>query len=77
MLAGKTLRCDCGYEVRAADDDAFVDAIRRHAREAHGIEFSLEFAVDVARGAQLTTNERGGFEPDRDGVIGEEQQGRV
>jgi predicted small metal-binding protein len=74
MVAGKTLRCDCGHEVRASDDVALVDAIRRHAREAHGIEFSLELAVDVARGAQPTTNERGGFEPDRDGVIGKEQQ---
>lgn len=74
MLAGKTIRCDCGYEVRASDDVALVDAIRRHAQEAHGIEFSLELALDVARGAQLTTHERGGFEPDRDGVIGKEQQ---
>jgi hypothetical protein len=74
MRAGKTLRCDCGYEVRAFDDVAFVDAIRRHAQEAHGIEFSLELALDVARGAQLTTSERGGFEPDRDGVIEKEQQ---
>jgi predicted small metal-binding protein len=74
MLAGKTLRCDCGYEVRASDDVALVEAIRRHAQEAHGIEFSLELALDVVRGAQLTTSERGGFEPHRDGAIGKEQQ---
>jgi predicted small metal-binding protein len=53
MFAGKALYCDCGYEVRAEDDDAFVEAIRRHAREAHGIEFSVELALDVARGAEL------------------------
>jgi predicted small metal-binding protein len=63
MFAGKALTCDCGYEVRADDDDAFVDAIRRHALEAHGIEFPLELALDVARRAEpapseLTFNER-------------------
>ena len=52
MFAGKALYCDCGYEVRADDDDAFVDAIRRHALEAHGIEFPLELALDVARRAE-------------------------
>jgi predicted small metal-binding protein len=53
MFAGKALRCDCGYEVRAEDDEAFVHAIRRHAFEAHGIEFPLELALDVARRAEL------------------------
>jgi predicted small metal-binding protein len=53
MFAGKALYCDCGFEVRAEDDDAFVDAIRRHAREAHGIDFSVELALDVARRAEL------------------------
>jgi predicted small metal-binding protein len=53
MFAGKALFCDCGYEVRADDDDAFVDAIRRHAFEAHGIDFPLELALDVARRAEL------------------------
>jgi predicted small metal-binding protein len=74
MFAGKTLRCDCGYEVQASDDVAFVDAIRRHAREAHGIDFSLELALDVARSARPTTSGGGGFEPDRNGVIGKEKQ---
>jgi predicted small metal-binding protein len=64
MSVGKTLLCDCGYEVRAADDAALVDAIRRHAQEAHGIEFTLELALDVARGAQLAGDE----------TIGEEKQ---
>jgi predicted small metal-binding protein len=53
MFAGKALRCDCGYEVRADDDGAFVEAIRKHAYEAHGIEFSPELALDVARRAEL------------------------
>jgi predicted small metal-binding protein len=53
MFAGKALYCDCGYEVRADDDDAFVEAIRRHAREVHGIDFSVELALEVARRAEL------------------------
>jgi Protein of unknown function (DUF1059) len=52
MFAGKALSCDCGYEVRADDDDAFVEAIRRHALEAHGIDFPLELALAVARRAE-------------------------
>jgi predicted small metal-binding protein len=71
MFAGKAVRCDCGYEVRADDDDsAFVEAIRRHAWEAHGIDFSLELTLDVARTARFVASE----ELERDGVIGKEKQ---
>jgi predicted small metal-binding protein len=68
MFAGKALFCDCGYEVRADDDDAFVEAIRRHAREAHGIDFSVELALDVARRAELLPDSERIF----NGAIGEE-----
>jgi predicted small metal-binding protein len=51
MFAGKTIRCECGYEVRAFDDDALVEGIRRHASEAHGIAFSVELARKLARDA--------------------------
>ena len=70
MFAGKTLICDCGYEVRADDEDALVDAIRRHAREAHGIEFSIELALDVARRAELLPESERIF----NGEIGEEKR---
>jgi predicted small metal-binding protein len=72
MFTGKALRCDCGYEVRALDEDAFVEAIRRHAREAHGIDFSVELALDLARNAQLAPSDRAGLEHDR--VNGKETQ---
>jgi hypothetical protein len=65
MFAGKALRCDCGYEVRESTEDAFVVAIQRHALEAHGIEFSVELALEVARRPQLASSdgEQGGLEP--------------
>jgi predicted small metal-binding protein len=72
MFAGKALRCDCGYEVRALDEDAFVEGIRRHAREAHGIDFSVELALDLARNAPLALSERERLE--HDGLIGKETQ---
>ena len=49
MFADKALRCDCGYEVRASDEAACADAIRQHAWEAHGIDLSVELALDVVR----------------------------
>jgi predicted small metal-binding protein len=51
MFAGKAIRCDCGYEVRASDEDALVEEIQRHASEAHGIAFSVELARRLARDA--------------------------
>jgi len=76
MFAGKALRCDCGYEVRAYDhdDDTFVEGIRRHAREAHGIDFSVELALDLARSARPVSSEREGLELEHNGVIGKEKQ---
>jgi predicted small metal-binding protein len=65
MFAGKTLRCECGYEVRASDKDDFVEAIRRHASEAHGIAFSVELARKLARDATQAGD---------DGITGKETQ---
>jgi predicted small metal-binding protein len=65
MFAGKALRCDCGYHVRADDDDAFVAAIRGHAWEAHGIEFSVELALEVARSARQAPSEHDELEHNR------------
>ncbi len=55
MFAGKTVRCDCGYEVRESDEAACVDAVRRHAFEAHGMDLSVELALDVVRRPALVT----------------------
>ena len=53
MFADKALRCDCGYEVKARDEAARVEAVRRHALKAHGIELSVALALDVVRRADV------------------------
>ena len=59
MFADKGLRCDCGYEVRADEEGACVEDVRRHASEAHGIELPVELALELVRGAALvSTSER-------------------
>jgi predicted small metal-binding protein len=65
MFAGKAIRCDCGYEVRDSDGDDFVEEIRRHALEAHGIAFSVELARTLARDATQAGD---------DGITGKETQ---
>jgi predicted small metal-binding protein len=74
MFAGKALRCDCGFEVRARDDEGLVEAIRRHAWETHGIEFSVELALDLARSARGASSEGEELELEDNGVIGKEKQ---
>jgi len=72
MFAGKALRCECGYEVRASDEDTLVEEIRLHASEAHGIAFSIELARKLARGATEVPSDAigerartcGGYPPD-------------
>jgi predicted small metal-binding protein len=62
MFAGKALRCECGYEVRASDEDTLVEGIRRHASEAHGITFTVELARKLAQGAAAGDDEINGKE---------------
>jgi predicted small metal-binding protein len=68
MFAGKALRCECGYEVRASDEDIFVEEIRRHASEAHGITFSVELARGATEAPSDANGERArtwrGYVPD-------------
>ena len=66
MFAGKAIRCECGYEVRASDEDVVVEEIRRHVSEAHGITFSVELARKLARDATQPAGD--------DGVFGKETQ---
>jgi hypothetical protein len=49
----KVLRCDCGYEVSADSDEELVADVRRHALDAHDMEFTAEDALLVAFRVQL------------------------
>jgi hypothetical protein len=49
----KVLRCDCGYEVSADSDEELIADVRRHALDAHGMEFTAEDALLVAFRVQL------------------------
>jgi predicted small metal-binding protein len=42
------LVCDCGFEARAGDEDRLAVEIRRHAREAHGMDLSFDEALLLA-----------------------------
>jgi predicted small metal-binding protein len=43
----RVLRCDCGFEARAADDDELAVEVRRHAREEHGMRLSRAQAQEL------------------------------
>jgi len=57
MFMGKAPRCDCGYEIRADDDVARVTEIRRHALDAHGIDFTRGDALAVLLRTELEAGE--------------------
>ncbi len=44
----KVLHCHCGFGARAEDEDGLVAAVRRHAREAHGMALSHDEALVLA-----------------------------
>jgi Protein of unknown function (DUF1059) len=44
----RVLICDCGFKARARDEDRLAVEIRRHAREAHGMDFSHDEALLLA-----------------------------
>jgi hypothetical protein len=49
----KVLQCDCGFEARADYEDGLVEAVRRHAWEAHQMALSHEEALLLAFRAEL------------------------
>ncbi len=57
MPHDKVLSCDCGYQVTATDEAELVEEIRRHARDAHGIAFSVEDALLVVFRSELQPSE--------------------
>jgi predicted small metal-binding protein len=59
--------CECGFEVTAVDEAGRVEEIRSHAREAHGIAFSIEEALLVLLRSEFDlsreSTERGTSQP--------------
>jgi predicted small metal-binding protein len=53
MFADQALHCECGYEVRASDEAARVDEVRRHASETHGVDLSADAALDSSAALRL------------------------
>jgi uncharacterized protein DUF1059 len=49
----KAIQCDCGFEARADDEDSLIEAVRRHAWEAHQMALSREEALLVAFRVEL------------------------
>jgi Protein of unknown function (DUF1059) len=49
----KALQCECGFEARADDEDGLVEAVRRHAWEAHQMALSREEALLLAFRTEL------------------------
>jgi len=51
------LRCDCGFEVHVDGEAELVAEVQRHALEAHGMRFSPEEVLQLARRQQRVDNE--------------------
>jgi len=47
----ETLRCDCGFQARADDEDGLVTEVRRHAWQAHRMPLSPADALQLIRRA--------------------------
>jgi predicted small metal-binding protein len=43
------LRCECGFEARAADEIGLAAEIQCHALDAHGMTLSDDEALELAR----------------------------
>ena len=52
----EVIRCDCGFEARAADEEALVAEVRRHAWEAHRMELTPQEALLLAFRAEMDAN---------------------
>ena len=49
----KVIRCHCGFEARAGQEDALVAEVQRHALEAHGMSLSYDEALLLVFHAEL------------------------
>ncbi len=56
----RVLRCECGFEVRAAHEEALVGGVRRHAWDEHGMALTSDEArlLAVRTGPEAQTPPR-------------------
>lgn len=47
-MSQKQVSCDCGKVIREKTDDELVATVRKHAREAHGMELTREQVLSMA-----------------------------
>lgn len=50
-MATKQVSCDCGKTIREQNDDDLVQAVQKHAREAHKMELSREQVLSMSQPA--------------------------
>ena len=43
----KTIKCPCGYVIRAKDEDSLVAGALLHAKEVHGMELTRGQALSM------------------------------
>ena len=52
----RAVHCECGFEARAADEEALVAEVRRHAWEAHRMALTSHEALLLAFRAALNAD---------------------
>jgi hypothetical protein len=75
MPDDNVLRCECGYQVSGHDEADLVETIRRHARNAHGIAFSVEDALLVVFRSQLDLSRESFTEETRSSRFSPDEEG--
>ena len=53
----RVLRCECGFEARAAGEEALAATVRCHALDTHGMALSAEERLLLAAQAASTPRE--------------------
>ena len=53
MRVGTVITCECGFEVRAVEEEGLIAEVRRHAAEAHAMPLSHDEALLLVFHAEL------------------------
>ena len=47
-MSGKKVNCDCGATIEETNDDALVEAVKKHATEVHNLELTRDQILSMA-----------------------------